>query len=77
MVNWSQYIIRDPNILFGKPTFKGTRVPVDLVLEKLSYGEKVEELLLEYPHLTQNHIYAALAFASESVRGEVVFEIEL
>ncbi len=77
MISWNKYIVSDPNILFGKPTFKGTRVPVDLILEKLSYGEAVSELLVEYPHLTQEHIYAALAFAAESVKGEMVYEIDL
>ena len=50
---WKNYITADPQILFGKPVIKNTRIPVDLVLEKLSAGHSIESLLKAYPRLTK------------------------
>ena len=71
-INWKNYIETNPKIMFGKPVLIGTRIPVDLILEKLSMGEKIEQLLKSYPSLKKESIYACLAFASESVKNEVV-----
>lgn len=60
--------------MFGKPVLIGTRIPVDLILEKLSLGETTEQLLNSYSSLTKESIYACLAFASESVKNEIVTE---
>ncbi len=72
-MNWRDYITSDPNILFGKPVIKGTRVPVDLILEKLGNGETVEHLLEAYPRITKVAIHACLLFASDTVRNEIVY----
>ncbi|SOD88088.1 DUF433 domain-containing protein [Spirosoma fluviale] len=72
-MNWRDYITSDPTIMFGKPVIKGTRVPVDLVLEKLGNGETIEQLLKSYPRVTQEALYACLLFASETVKNEVVY----
>lgn len=53
-------IICDPKILFGKPVVAGTRISVELILEKLSHGETIEDLLEAHPKLTRDGIYAAL-----------------
>lgn len=58
--------------MFGKPVIKGTRVPVDLVLEKLGNGETITQLLASYPHVTREALYACLLFASETVKNEVI-----
>ncbi|MFZ1323336.1 MAG: DUF433 domain-containing protein [Ignavibacteria bacterium] len=71
-INWKQYIETNPKVMFGKPVIIGTRIPVDLILEKLSSGENIEQLLTSYPSLTKESIYACLAFASESVKNEIV-----
>ncbi|MEO8210518.1 MAG: DUF433 domain-containing protein, partial [bacterium] len=71
-LNWKDHIETNPKIMFGKPVIIGTRIPVDLILEKLSMGEKIEQLLKAYPSLKKESIYAYLAFASESVKNEVV-----
>lgn len=42
--NWQSRIHADPQIMFGKPVIKGTRIPVELILEKLAYGETIEHL---------------------------------
>ena len=52
-MNWRDYIASDPTIMFGKPVIKGTRVPVDLILEKLGNGETMEQLLESYPSVTE------------------------
>jgi uncharacterized protein (DUF433 family) len=71
-INWHDYISSDPKVLFGKPVIKGTRVPVDLVLEKLGRGETIERLLKAYPRIDRQAIYACLIFAAETVKSEVV-----
>ena len=71
-MNWKKYIESNPKILFGKPVIKGTRIPVDLILEKLACGESIEQLLEAYPRVTKEEIHACLAFAAESVKNEVL-----
>ncbi len=71
-LNWKKYIETDPKVMFGKPVIIGTRIPVDLILEKLSLGETTEQLLKSYPSLKKESIFACLAFASESVKKDIV-----
>jgi uncharacterized protein (DUF433 family) len=52
-------IISDPNVMMGKPVIEGTRVTVELILEKLAAGEFVEQILEAHPRLTQQSIHAA------------------
>jgi uncharacterized protein (DUF433 family) len=59
--------------MFGKPIIKGTRIPVDLILEKLGNGETIPQLLKSYPRATEAALYACLLFASETVKNEVVY----
>jgi uncharacterized protein (DUF433 family) len=54
-------IISDPNIMMGKPVVKGTRVTVELIMEKLAAGETSDQILEAHPRLTQQSIQAALA----------------
>ena len=51
----------NPRIMLGKPVIRGTRIPVELILRKLSEGATEEMLLEAYPHLTREDIRAALA----------------
>ncbi|HAX48176.1 MAG TPA: DUF433 domain-containing protein [Ignavibacteria bacterium] len=71
-LNWKEHIESNPKVMFGKPVIKGTRIPVDLILEKLSLGENIDQLLKSYPSIKIESIYACLKFASESVKNEVV-----
>lgn len=59
-----------PKIMFGKPVIKGTRIPVDLVLERFSYGITVDEILSSYPNLTRESIFACLHYATLQLRNE-------
>jgi uncharacterized protein (DUF433 family) len=65
----------DPSIMMGKPVIAGTRITVELILEKLSAGETIEQILEAHPRLTEEAIRAALAFASEALRADVVYPI--
>lgn len=49
-INWRDYITINPAIMLGKPVIKNTRIPVDLIVEKLAFGESVSEILLDYPN---------------------------
>ena len=68
-------IVSDPNVMMGKPIVKGTRITVELILEKLGAGETIEQLLEAHPRLTREAIQAALAFARDALRADVVYPI--
>lgn len=57
-------VVVNPDICNGKPTIRGTRITVQTILEFLSAGEEVDEILRQYPSLTRADIYACLHFAS-------------
>jgi uncharacterized protein (DUF433 family) len=73
--HWRVYIVSDPAILYGKPSIRGTRIGVDLILEKLSVGQTIPQLLKSYPHLKESQILACLAFAAEKIKNEIVLEL--
>ncbi len=75
-LNWQERINADPKIMFGKPVIKGTRIPVELILEKLALGESMEYLLKAYPRITREDIAACLFFAQHSVKNDVVYATE-
>ena len=68
-------IVSDPKIMMGKPVIAGTRITVEMILEKLSAGETVEQLLEAHPRLTREAIRAALAFAAQALRADVVYPV--
>ena len=67
----AEYVVADPEVMFGKPVIRGTRITVELILEKLAAGETVEQIVAAHPRLTQAAVSAALAFAAESMKAEV------
>lgn len=60
-------IISDPKILGGKPTIAGTRISVELILDRISAGMSVKEILKDYPHLTVEQIQTAISYAKNLV----------
>ena len=74
-LEYQQLIISDPAVMMGKPVIAGTRVTVELILEKLAAGETIEEILSAHPRLTRSAIQAALKFAAEALRADVVYPI--
>ena len=71
----AELIQSDPAIMMGKPVIAGTRITVELILEKLAAGETTEQLLEAHPRLTREAVRAALAFAAEALRADVVYPI--
>jgi len=66
-------IVCDPDILGGKPVIKGTRLTVELIVEKVAYGETIENLKKDYPFITEDDIRAALLYAAKCVACEEVY----
>ncbi|MCL5072769.1 MAG: DUF433 domain-containing protein [Actinobacteria bacterium] len=67
-----RHISVDPNICFGKPCIRGTRIWVSLILDFLANGMSIEEILKEYPQLTKESIRAAIAYGAEMSRVRYV-----
>jgi len=64
-MDWRAHIVCDPKILMGKPSVKGTRISVELILGWLSAGWSIDQLLDAYPSITRDHVFATLAYARE------------
>lgn len=75
MINYINHIEANPEIMFGKPCIKGTRVPVDLILEKLAWGETTEDLLDAYPRITHDDVQACLLYAAYYLRNEEIIAL--
>ncbi|OLE53775.1 MAG: DUF433 domain-containing protein [Acidobacteria bacterium 13_1_20CM_3_53_8] len=59
----------DPDMMMGKPVIAGTRITVELILEKLAAGETVDEILEAHPRLTRESILADLKYAARSINN--------
>lgn len=66
-------VVSDPKIMMGKPVIAGTRITVELILEKMAAGETIDDLLAAHPRLTRDGIYAAMAFAARALRADVIY----
>jgi uncharacterized protein (DUF433 family) len=71
-MDYKSFLTSDPGIMLGKPMVRGTRLTVELILQKLSEGASTDELLVAYPSLTTESIMAVLAYASDIVSTETV-----
>ena len=65
----------NPKIMFGKPVIKGTRITVELILEKIADGETVDAILSSYPHLTREQVLACVDFARKSLSLETIYPL--
>ena len=70
MRHLNEHVTVDPKVMVGKPVFVGTRIPVDLVLTRLAYGQSFGDLIEGYPALTKEKIQAGLLYAAEVMRRE-------
>jgi len=61
-----------PDIMFGKPVIKNTRITVEHILRKLAGGVTIEEIIADHPHLTPEDIYAAQEFAADYLADEQI-----
>jgi len=66
-------IVLDPKIMLGKPVIKGTRLTVEIIVEKMAYGETTEEILKDYPFITEEDIRATLLYAARRLAHEEVY----
>jgi len=69
-MNWKEHLHSDSNIMFGKMVIKDTRIPVELILEKLGQGISYNALLAAYPKITMEDILACLLFAADATKHE-------
>jgi len=72
VINYRDRITADPRVMVGKPVIRGTRIPVETVLEELAHNPNINELLAAHPALTLEDVQACLAYAQAMVRGEEV-----
>ena len=66
----------NPRVMLGKPVIRGTRIPVELILRKLSQGGTKAALLDAYPQLTREDIHAAMRYAADTVAHEEIVVVE-
>lgn len=62
----------NPDVMLGKPVIRGTRIPVELLIRKLSEGASEADLLDAYPRLAPEDIKAALGYAADSLAHETI-----
>lgn len=70
MTTFKNIIVRNLEIMNGKPLIKGTRITVELVLKKLSQGVSIAQFIEMYPNIKQEQIYAALEYASNKIAND-------
>lgn len=70
-------ILSNPEVLAGKPTIRGTRISVELILELLASGMSNEEIIQEYPHLEKADIQAAVDYAARVLKNEEILTTSL
>lgn len=69
-MDWREHIYSNPEIGFGKPIFRGTRIKVEFVLKLMAAGWSAEQMAEEYPGIRPEHVRAAAAFAADLMRDE-------
>ncbi len=69
-MNWQDFVEVRPGVALGKPVFKGTRLTVEFILERLGDGATAEELVQNYVGLTPEHVRAATAYAAAVLRRD-------
>lgn len=74
-MNWQDRITVDPGVLAGKPVIKGTRMAVEFLIELLAERWTHEQILNNYPQLTEEDIQAALHYAAEALKQEHVYPL--
>ncbi|HXO29844.1 MAG TPA: DUF433 domain-containing protein [Thermoanaerobaculia bacterium] len=70
----AERIEANPEVMLGKPVIRGTRVPVELILRRISEGATEDDLLASYPNLTRDDVRAAVAFAADTIAYEEIVE---
>ena len=68
-------IVSDPKTMMGKPVVRGTRITVESIVERLGSGESIEAILQAHPRLTREGVLAAITFAAEALKADVVYPL--
>ncbi len=76
MRDYREIIVSNPGVMMGKPVIAGTRITVELILEKLAAGETIEQVVAAHPRLDVEAVRAALAFAAGALRADVIYPHE-
>ena len=71
-IDWRDYIVIDPDIHHGEPCIKGTRIPVTTIVGSLADGLSTDEVIATFPQLTAEKVHAALAYAADVMRQDVI-----
>ena len=71
MQNYQDRIVRNPQICGGEPVIQGTRVPVRTILASLAEGDRAEDILKDFPTLTEEDVRAVIAFAAASAEEDL------
>ena len=71
-MNWRDHIVVDPEILHGQACFRGTRIPVTVILDNLAAGVSEAQLRAEYPSLPERAVRAAIAYAAELAKERIL-----
>jgi uncharacterized protein (DUF433 family) len=74
-INWKNFVTIDPEIHHGEPCIKGTRVPVAILVGSIADGMTIEEVTKEYPQITREAVQAALAYAADIVRHDILLPL--
>ena len=72
-MKWQDHIISDKDILLGKPTIKGTRISIELILDLLSSGWSEKMILKSYPNLNEENLKAVFAYLKDCIQNELFF----
>jgi uncharacterized protein (DUF433 family) len=71
-VDWHNRLSSDPTICHGKVCIRGTRIMVSVILDNLSDGMAIDEIINEYPSLTREDILAAIQYAADLSRDQII-----
>jgi uncharacterized protein (DUF433 family) len=71
----NELIVSDPKIMMGKPVVRGTRITVESIVERVGGGESIEAIVDAHPRLTREGVMAAISFAAEALRADVVYPV--
>lgn len=76
MAEWRDRIIVDPDVLAGKPVIKGTRISVELLMDRLADGWSIEDIVEAYPHIKRDDVLAAIAFVTELYKEDSFIAVD-
>ena len=74
-INWKNFVIINPEVHHGEPCIKGTRIPVAILVGSVADGMTIEEVVKEYPQITSEAVRAALAYAADVLRQEILLPL--